>query len=291
MQDMRAPDPSSAIREHAAPHRASGFVELCDVQLIYGKGRGTHAVDRLNLSIKKGEFAAVVGPSGCGKSSLMKLVTGLLRPTKGSIEVAGQKVDGPLRIVGMAFQNPTLLPWRRTLSNVVLPFEIVEEHRYKIRVDRSSYERQAKSLLTSVGLAGFDAKHPWELSGGMQQRVSLCRALVHQPALLMLDEPFGALDAFTREELWDVLQKLWLERQCTTILVTHDLREAVYLADRVYVMSARPGRIVATHDVPLERPRRPQVGYDTRFLDIVHALREEIRAQSAAPGADSVDAS
>ena len=182
----------------------------------------------------------------------------------------------------MAFQNPTLLPWRNTLSNVVLPFEIVEEHRYKIRMDRRSYEARARSLLKSVGLSGFDTKHPWELSGGMQQRVSLCRALVHQPQLLMLDEPFGALDAFTREELWDVLQNLWLERKCTTIRVTHDLREAAYLADRIYVMSARPGHIVAIHDVPLERPRRPDVAYDPRFLDIVQALREEIRAQSAA---------
>jgi NitT/TauT family transport system ATP-binding protein len=260
---------------------ASKFVDLESVQLIYGRGQGTRAVEGLNLSISQGEFAAVVGPSGCGKSSLMKLVTGLVPPTKGSVAVAGQKVRGPLRIVGMAFQNPTLLPWRNTLSNVVLPFEIVEEHRYKIRMDRRSYEERARSLLKSVGLAGFETKHPWELSGGMQQRVSLCRALVHQPQLLMLDEPFGALDAFTREDLWDVLQNLWLERKCTTILVTHDLREAAYLADRIHVMSARPGHIVATHDVRLERPRRPDVAYDPRFLDIVHALREEIRAQSA----------
>ena len=259
----------------------SSFVDLESVQLIYGRGLGTRAVDGLNLSIKKGEFAAVVGPSGCGKSSLMKLVSGLLPPTQGSVAVAGRKVDGPLRIVGMAFQNPTLLPWRNTISNVVLPFEIVEEHRYKIRMDRKRYEERARSLLQSVGLSGFDAKHPWELSGGMQQRVSLCRALVHQPQLLMLDEPFGALDAFTREDLWDVLQNLWLERKCTTILVTHDLREAAYLADRIYVMSVRPGRVVATYDVPLERPRRPNVAYDPRFLDIVHAVREEIRAQSA----------
>lgn len=266
------------LRQTTTP--VSTFVDLEDVQLIYGRENGTRAVDGLTLSIKKGEFAAVVGPSGCGKSSLMKLVSGLLPPTKGSVAVAGQKVDGPLRIVGMAFQNPTLLPWRNTLSNVMLPFEIVEEHRYKIRKDRKGYEERARSLLKSVGLADFDAKHPWELSGGMQQRVSLCRALVHQPQLLMLDEPFGALDAFTREDLWDVLQNLWLERKCTTILVTHDLREAAYLADRIYVMSARPGRVVATYDVSLERPRRPDVAYDSRFLEIVQALREEIRAQS-----------
>jgi NitT/TauT family transport system ATP-binding protein len=256
------------------------FVAMRGVRLIYGRGSGTHALEGLDLEVGPGEFAAVVGPSGCGKSSLMKLVTGLLPPTAGVIEVGGRKVDGPLNIVGMAFQNPTLLPWRETLSNVLLPFEIVEQHRYKIRRDRTGYEKQARALLHSVGLAGFESKYPWELSGGMQQRASLCRALVHQPALLMLDEPFGALDAFTREDLWDVLQDLWLERHCTTILVTHDLREAVYLADRVHVMSNRPGHIVATHEVPLARPRRPDTLYEPRFIDIVHALREQIRAQS-----------
>jgi NitT/TauT family transport system ATP-binding protein len=257
------------------------FVAMKGVRLIYGRGSGTHALDGLDLSVGQGEFAAVVGRSGCGKSSLMKLVTGLLTPTAGIIEVGGKKVGGPLTIAGMAFQNPTLLPWRQTLSNVLLPFEIVEQHRYRIRRDRTGYERQARALLHSVGLAGFESKYPWELSGGMQQRASLCRALVHQPALLMLDEPFGALDAFTREDLWDVLQDLWLERHCTTILVTHDLREAVYLADRVHVMSNRPGHIVATHEVPLHRPRRPDTLYEPRFIDIVHVLRERIRMQSA----------
>jgi NitT/TauT family transport system ATP-binding protein len=256
------------------------FVAMKGVRLIYGRGSGTHALEGLDLNVGQGKFAAVVGPSGCGKSSLMKLVTGLLPPTAGIIEVGGKKVDGPLNIAGMAFQNPTLLPWRQTLSNVLLPFEIVEQHRYRIRRDRTGYEKQARALLHSVGLAGFESKYPWELSGGMQQRASLCRALVHQPALLMLDEPFGALDAFTREDLWDVLQDLWLERHCTTILVTHDLREAVYLADRVHVMSNRPGHIVATHEVPLHRPRRPDTLYEPRFIDIVHILREQIRAQS-----------
>jgi NitT/TauT family transport system ATP-binding protein len=211
------------------------------------------------------------------------MVTGLITASSGYVFVAGGQVGAEPVRVGMAFQNPTLLPWRQTLSNVLLPFEIVEQHRYRIRMDRTGYEKQARALLHSVGLAGFESKYPWELSGGMQQRVSLCRALVHQPALLMLDEPFGALDAFTREDLWDVLQDLWLERHCTTILVTHDLREAVYLADRVHVMSNRPGHIVATHEVPLDRPRRPDTLYEPRFIDIVHALREQIRAQSVGP--------
>ena len=260
----------------------SNFVAIRDVQLAYGKGVGVQALDGLDLDVKEGEFAAVVGRSGCGKSSLMKLVTGLLPPTEGTIEVDGKEVDGPLKIVGMAFQNPTLLPWRQILSNVMLPFEIVDEHRYKVRMQRAEYEIKARALLNSVGLGGVEKKYPWQLSGGMQQRASLCRALVHQPALLMLDEPFGALDAFTREELWDVLQNLWMTRRFTTILVTHDLREAVYLADKVHVMSNRPGRIVATHEVPIERPRRSETAFEPRFLNIVQSLREQIRAESSA---------
>jgi NitT/TauT family transport system ATP-binding protein len=257
------------------------FVAIKDVELVYGRKKRFQALKNLDLEIKRGEFAAVVGRSGCGKSSLMKLVSGLLPPTEGTVEVDGKLLDGPLKIVGMAFQNPTLLPWRTVLSNVMLPFEIVDEHRYKIRAQRSSYKEQAGALLRSVGLEGFEDKYPWQLSGGMQQRASLCRALVHQPALLMLDEPFGALDAFTREELWDVLQNLWINRKFTTILVTHDLREAVYLADRVFVMSERPGRILATHDVPIERPRRSEMTFGPTFLDIVHMLRDQIKAVPA----------
>jgi NitT/TauT family transport system ATP-binding protein len=267
----------------AASPSTETFVSIQDVELAYGRGSRVLALDHLNLEVNEGEFAAVVGPSGCGKSSLMKLVTGLLFPTNGAIEVAGNDVDGPLKIVGMAFQNPTLLPWRDVLSNVMLPFEIVDRHRYKVRLDREKYENVARSLLQSVGLGGFEKRYPWQLSGGMQQRASLCRALVHEPALLMLDEPFGALDAFTREELWDVLQGLWLARKFTTILVTHDLREAVYLADKVHVMSQRPGRIIATHAVPIGRSRNPDTMFEPAFLDIVHSLRERIRAESTKP--------
>jgi NitT/TauT family transport system ATP-binding protein len=269
-----------------APPSTEAFVSIQDVELAYGRGGRVLALDHLNLDVSEGEFAAVVGPSGCGKSSLMKLVTGLLFPTNGAIEVAGNDVDGPLKIVGMAFQNPTLLPWRDVLSNVMLPFEIVDRHRYKVRLDREKYESVARSLLQSVGLGGFERRYPWQLSGGMQQRASLCRALVHEPALLMLDEPFGALDAFTREELWDVLQGLWMARKFTTILVTHDLREAVYLADKVHVMSQRPGRIVATHAVSIGRPRNPDTMFAPEFLDIVHSLRERIRAESTKPHLD-----
>src|SRR5262249_9702471 len=153
--------------------------------------------------------AAVVGPSGCGKSSLMKLVTGLVPSDSGEIVIFGDKVRGPVKIAGMAFQNPNLLPWRKVIDNVLLPLEIVEPHRHHFREKRAQFRDQARALLATVGLDGFGEPYPWELSGGMQQRASLCRALIPQPALLMLDEPFAALDAFTREELWCVLRDLW----------------------------------------------------------------------------------
>jgi len=185
-------------------------------------------------------------------------------------------VRGPLKIVGMAFQNPTLLPWRDTLSNTMLPLEIVRPHRGRLRRHWEDYAGQARALLATVGLSGFEHKQPWMLSGGMQQRASLCRALIHDPELLMLDEPFAALDAFTREELWTVLQDLWLERRFTCILVTHDLREAAYLADVIFVMSARPGRVVAVHRVNLPRPRLLETTFDPQFVELVHEIRNEI---------------
>ena len=250
------------------------FVELDRVALAYGGG--TLAVDGLSLRVGEGEFAAVVGPSGCGKSTLMKLVTGLMRPTRGGVIVDGQEVGGPLKICGMAFQNPTLLPWRTTLQNLLLPLEIVEPHRSRMRRHRAEYVEKAESLLAQVGLKGQGAKFPWELSGGMQQRASLCRALIHEPKLLMLDAPFGALDAFTREELWCVIRDLHAARGVTVVLVTHDLREAVFLADRIFCMSARPGRIVAEREVDLPRPRDLEVTYTPGFADIVHELRGHI---------------
>ena len=240
---------------------------------------GTLALDGLNLAVRPGEFAAVVGPSGCGKSSLMKLASGLRAPSAGTVRIAGDVVRGPVKIVGMAFQNPTLLPWRSTLANLMLPMEIVQPYRSRMRRERPTFEAEARALLASVGLAGFEDRAPWQLSGGMQQRASLCRALIHHPALLMLDEPFAALDAFTREELWDVLQNIWLERGFTTVLVTHDLREAVYLADTVHVMSNRPGRIVSSTIIDLPRPRTPEMAYTPGFTDQVHGLREQIRMQ------------
>ena len=259
------------------------FVELEGVSLRYGRAQGTLALERVDAAIQPGEFAAVVGPSGCGKSSLMKLVTGLLPATSGTIRVAGEGVKGPLKIVGMAFQNPTLLPWRDTLANTMLPLEIVRPHRHRLQRHRQEYVAKARQLLASVGLAGFEDRQSWMLSGGMQQRASLCRALIHSPELLMLDEPFAALDAFTREELWAVLQDLWMARKFTCILVTHELREAAYLADVIFVMSARPGRIVATHRIDLPRPRTLDMTFEPKFVEVVHAMRTQIaRARNEA---------
>lgn len=252
------------------------YLTLDRVDLQYGGKGGVLALNQTSLSIREGEFAAVVGPSGCGKSSLMKLVTGLTPATGGEITVNGTKVSGPLKIVGMAFQNPTLLPWRKLLANVMLPLEIVEPHRSRLFQNKDEYIQKVRDLLKMVGLEEFEDRHPWELSGGMQQRANLCRALVHEPDLLMLDEPFGALDAFTREELWSVLQDIWLEKKFTTILVTHDLREAAFLADVIYVMSARPGRIIAEHRVDLPRPRTLETTFEPRFIEIVHEIRNEI---------------
>jgi NitT/TauT family transport system ATP-binding protein len=253
------------------------FVELRDVSLVYGEGeQETFAVDHLRMSMRRGEFVAVVGPSGCGKSTLMKLLTGLLPPSAGTIYVDGQRVSGPIKDVGMAFQNATLMPWRTTARNVMLPLEIVQPHKARFRSARRDYEARVEQLLESVGLGGFGERFPWQLSGGMQQRANLCRALVHEPRLLMLDEPFAALDAFTREELWAIMQDLWLRRHFSAVLVTHDLREAVFLADTVHVMSNRPGRIVLSRDVDLPRPRTLDSTFDPQFVDLVHELRDKI---------------
>ncbi|MCL4761534.1 MAG: ABC transporter ATP-binding protein [Burkholderiales bacterium] len=254
-----------------------GRVEFRDVFLAY-EGHDEFAVEAISLAIEPGEFVAIVGPSGCGKSTFMKLASGLKPATRGEVVVDGQRVGGPLKIVGMAFQAPTLLPWRTTLDNVLLPLEIVEPYRSSFRRERAAYAARARALLATVGLAGYEQEFPWQLSGGMQQRASICRALVHEPEMLLLDEPFGALDAFTREELWCVLRDLWQAQRFTVILVTHDLREAVFLADTVYVMSRRPGRVVARRAVDLPRPRDLDVTYTDAFSGIVHELRDRIGA-------------
>ncbi|MDP2373508.1 ABC transporter ATP-binding protein [Reyranella sp.] len=258
------------------------FVDLNGVSLTYRLGKErTLALADATFAIDKGEFIAVVGPSGCGKSTIMKLVTGLLPATGGEVRVAGQKVTAPIKGVGMAFQNPTLMPWRSTMNNILLPMEVVEPHKRRFRSHRAEYVARAMKLLQTVGLADFADKFPWQLSGGMQQRSNLCRALIHEPELLMLDEPFGALDAFTREELWGVMQALWLEKRFTGVLVTHDLREAVFLADTVYVMSRRPGRIVMAKKIDIPRPRTLATTFEPHFVEVVHELRDRISQEHA----------
>lgn len=256
-----------------------------EVWLAYNdelKAKNIFAVEDINLNIKKGEFIAIVGPSGCGKSTFMKLTTGLKMPSKGTIAIDGQPVTGPLKISGMAFQAPSLLPWRTTLDNVLLPLEIVEPFRSQFKDRKREFEERANKLLESVGLGGMGKKFPWELSGGMQQRASICRALIHEPKMLLLDEPFGALDAFTREELWCTLRDLWEAQRFNVILVTHDLRESVFLADTVYCMSKSPGRFVVKREIDIPRTRDLEVTYTPHFTNIVHELRGHIGAMRKA---------
>jgi len=260
---------------------ADYFVNFKNVWLAYNDellAKSQFAVEDINLQVKQGEFIAIVGPSGCGKSTFMKLTTGLRKPTKGSIHVDAQPVNGPLKISGMAFQAPSLLPWRSTLDNVLLPLEIVEPYRSQFKAKKEEYVQRALALLKSVGLDGYADQYPWQLSGGMQQRASICRALIHEPKMLLLDEPFGALDAFTREELWCILRDLWTEQKFNVILVTHDLRESVFLADTVYVMSKSPGRFVVKREIDLPRPRDLEITYTPEFTEIVHELRGHIGA-------------
>ncbi|HSH90439.1 MAG TPA: ABC transporter ATP-binding protein [Ramlibacter sp.] len=257
------------------------FVDFRDVWLAYDEdllAQGQFAVEAIDLDVRRGEFIAIVGPSGCGKSTFMKLATGLKMPSRGRILIDGQPVTGPLKISGMAFQAPSLLPWRTTVDNVLLPLEIVEPYRSNFKAKRGEYEERARKLLQKVGLGGYEDQFPWQLSGGMQQRASICRALIHEPKMLLLDEPFGALDAFTREELWCILRDLWTEQGVNVILVTHDLRESVFLADTVYVMSRSPGRFMLRQEIDLPRPRDLEITYTKEFTDIVHDLRGHIGA-------------
>ena len=268
------------------------FVDFDGVWLAYNEellARGQFAVEDISLKAAEGAFIAIVGPSGCGKSTFMKLTTGLKMPSRGSIRIGGAPVTGPLKISGMAFQAPSLLPWRTTVDNVLLPLEIVEPYRSQFKARRDEFRERANRLLETVGLGGLGDKFPWQLSGGMQQRASICRALIHEPKMLLLDEPFGALDAFTREELWCTLRDLHAAQKFNVVLVTHDLRESVFLADTVYVMSKGPGRMLARREIGLPRPRDLELTYTPAFIEIVHELRGHIGAQrqGAAGGASA----
>ena len=224
-----------------------------------------------SLSVQKGGFTAVVGPSGCGKSTLTRLIAGLIRPDKGEIYLAGERVTSPRPTVGMAFQNPVMLEWRSVLKNVTLPLEIVSP-----RQSWHKRKERARELLRMVSLQDFEDKRPSELSGGMRQRVSLCRALVHYPEVLVLDEPFGALDAFTREELWQVMRGLRKEEAFTCMLITHDLRESVFLSDEVVVLSDRPAEIQHVAKIPFGENRKLADLYTSEATTLLAGLRNQI---------------
>jgi NitT/TauT family transport system ATP-binding protein len=232
-------------------------------------GEPVAALDRISLGVAENEFVVLVGPSGCGKSTLLKIVAGLIPATAGTIHVHGTPVTGPREDVGIVFQAPVLLNWRDVLRNVLFPIEI-------LRRDERQYHPIALDLIRLVGLAGFENKHPRELSGGMQQRVAICRALIHDPTILLMDEPFGALDALTREEMGLELLRVWEERRKTILFVTHSIPEAVLLADRVVVMSPRPGRIARFIEVKLPRPRAMAMESSLEFRSHADEIRELI---------------
>ena len=253
-------------------------IELSATSVTFGRGpSATPALAQTNLVIRDGEFLALVGPSGCGKSTILRLVSGLVQPTKGVVIVGGREVAVRALRIGMAFQNPTMLPWLTIEQNIMLPLKIVEPFRSQFRKQRKlAFRDKAHALLAQVGLAGFATRYPWQLSGGMLQRANLCRALIHEPRMLLLDEPFGALDQFTKEELWSILQNLWLAHKPTVLLVTHDLREAAFLSSRICVMSARPGRIIDDSQVRFERPRTIGMTFEPDFVALNQRLRELI---------------
>lgn len=277
---LTIPDPEPQTRPNL-------FIELENVTVSYGKGASaTKALDDISLQIGEGDFIALVGPSGCGKSTILKLVGDLLKASSGHVFVAGREVGAQDVRIGMAFQNPTLLPWLSIRDNVMLPLKIVQPFRAHWAAKRKGeYRDRAETLLVKVGLKDFGGKYPWQLSGGMQQRASLCRALIHDPNLLLLDEPFGALDQFTREELWGILQTLWIDTKPTVLLVTHDLRESAYLANRIVVMSARPGRILVDEPVGFARPRSIDTTFEPGFTNLTHKLRTLIVEARSAVGA------
>ena len=261
-------------------------VELSQAAVTFGRGAtSVPALSATTLRIPEGEFVALVGPSGCGKSTILRLVGGLIQPTAGAVIVGGREVAAKALRIGMAFQNPTLLPWLTIEQNVMLPLKIVQPFRSEFRRQRrTGFRDKVHALLAQVGLEGFASRYPWQLSGGMLQRANLCRALVHEPRMLLLDEPFGALDQFTREELWAILQDLWLLHRPTVLLVTHDLREAGFLASRICVMSARPGRIIDDSPIGFARPRTVEMTFEPGFVRLNQALRGLIvSARSALP--------
>jgi NitT/TauT family transport system ATP-binding protein len=245
-----------------------GFITIDRVAKVYSTKAGPlHALGPVDLAIRRGEFVVIVGPSGCGKSTLLLLTAGLLDRTTGRIAIDGAEVRAPRTDVGIVFQTPALAEWRDVLGNVILQVELR-------RLRAADYRERARGLLASVGLADFEGRYPFELSGGMQQRTAFCRALVHDPALVLMDEPLGALDALTREQLRTDLERLWMQTGKTVIFVTHSITESVQLADRVVVMSPRPGLIERTVVIELPRPRTIEVRESRDFQRYVHDITE-----------------
>jgi NitT/TauT family transport system ATP-binding protein len=262
----------------ASPDGAPPYLDLRDIAQVYASRDGlVRALDQVSLTGRRGAFISIVGPSGCGKSTLMMIAAGLMTPSSGSVAVDGKTISAPRTEIGIVFQTPVLLEWRTALGNVMLQAEAK-------RLERGAAERRARGLLAAVGLAGFEGKYPHELSGGMRQRVSLCRALIHDPPQLLMDEPFGALDALTRDQLVLDLQQICHARRIGVLFITHSVSEAVFLSDQVIVMTPRPGRIDRTIDIDLPRPRTlamretPEfVRYSREILDLFLArgvLRE-----------------
>ena len=260
--------------------RTDALIDIRGVKLTYEtKGGRLPVLDGVDMQVPEGGFVAVVGPSGCGKSTLTRLIAGLLEPNAGEVWLHGQRVTGPKSSVGVAFQNPVLLEWRSVLRNVTLPLELVAT-----RMPKREKEERARQLLTLVGLEGFEDKRPSELSGGMRQRASLCRSIVHKPEVLILDEPFGALDAFTREDLWQTMQKVKSEEPFTGVMITHDLRESIFLADTVIVLSGRPAFTQYTMEVPWRGERDLDLLYTPEGAEMLGELRNQIQiAQGRAP--------
>lgn len=246
------------------------LIEYEGVRKIYNAGNDALiALEEVSFSVAEGEFVTVVGRSGCGKSTLLKITCGLLPATAGTVRVAGAAVRGPLTNIGIVFQSPVLLAWRKALDNVLLQIEAR-------KLDMARYREQAFKLLELTGLKGFEHKYPNELSGGMQQRVSISRALIHDPPLLLMDEPFGALDAITRDEMNLELQRIWGEAKKTVLFITHSIPEAVFLGDRVIVMTPRPGKVAEIVPIDLPRPRKTVMRDDPRFIGYVKKIRERL---------------
>jgi NitT/TauT family transport system ATP-binding protein len=262
-----APVPGTA----EAPRRA--LIRVRGAAKVYRAAEGDiESLKPLDFDILEGEFLSVVGPSGCGKSTLLKLIGGLLPVSGGSIDIAGQQVDGPAAGIGIVFQSHVLLAWRNVLENIMLQIEVR-------KLPRAAGLEQAHRLIAMVGLEGFETKFPWQLSGGMQQRASICRALVHDPAILLMDEPFGALDAMTRERMNLELQRIWAAARKTILLITHSIPESIFLSDRVLVMTERPGAIAAIYDVPLPRPRTLEMMGTPEFAQIARTIRGHFYSQ------------